>query len=61
MAWGQKLKMIGDSEFGLYQLVASFFAYVTIFESSISNGVLRFYCDVKAKGDEKELENSSRM
>ena len=51
------ISMIGDSEFGLYQLVASFFAYITIFESSISNGVLRFYCDVKAKGDETELEN----
>lgn len=51
------IRMLGDSEFGLYQIVASFFAYLSIFESSISNGVLRFYCDVKAQGDETELEN----
>lgn len=48
---------IGDAEYGLYQLVASFFSYVAIFESSVSVGVLRFYCNAKAKNDEDAVEN----
>ena len=48
---------IGDSEYGLYQLAASFFSYIAIFESSVSVGVLRFYCNAKAKKDEDAVEN----
>lgn len=38
------LHFLGKSEYGLYQITGSFFAYVTVFESSISSGVLRSYC-----------------
>lgn len=51
------LKYLGKSEYGLYQMVASFFAYITIFETSISSGVLRYYCNAKAKNDETAMEN----
>lgn len=51
------ISMIGKSEYGLYQIVASFFAYINIFETSISVGVLRFYCNAKAAGNKKEMEN----
>ena len=51
------LKYMGKSEYGLYQMVASFFAYITIFETSLSTGVLRYYCNAKAKGNEIEIEN----
>ncbi len=51
------LKYLGKSEYGLYQMVASFFAYITIFETSISSGVLRYYCNAKAKNDTEAMEN----
>lgn len=38
------LHFLGKNEYGLYQITGSFFAYVTVFESSISSGVLRSYC-----------------
>lgn len=38
------LHFLGKNEYGLYQLAGSFFSYVTVFESSISGGVLRNYC-----------------
>ena len=50
------LKFVGQGEYGLYQLVASFFGYVTLLETSISTGVLKFYCASKAH-DKKGMEN----
>ncbi len=38
------LRFLGQSEYGLYQVVASFLAYINVLESSLSAGVLRFYC-----------------
>lgn len=51
------LNLLGKSEYGLYQLVASVFAYISIFEASISSGVLRYYCNVNVSGDTKKKEN----
>ena len=51
------LHYLGDLEYGLYQLVASFFAYITIFESSLASSVLRFYCKAIAANDTDEMEN----
>lgn len=51
------LKYIGKSEYGLYQLIASIMAYLTIMESSLSSGTLRYYCKSKAKGNSEETEN----
>ena len=51
------LNDLGKSEYGLYQIIGSVFAYIAIFESSISSGVLRFYCKVSAEGNKKQMEN----
>ena len=51
------LNNLGKNEYGLYQIVGSVFAYISIFESSISSGVLRFYCKVSAEGNKKQMEN----
>lgn len=51
------LHYLGKSEYGLYQIVASIFAYINIFETSISAGVLKFYCDAKAQNDPIKMEN----
>ena len=37
------LHYLGQSEYGLYQIVGSFFSYVAVFESCMSTGVLRNY------------------
>ena len=52
------LRGIGQSEYGLYQLVGSVVAYVSIMESLLSSGVLRFYCKYKALNDETMMENT---
>lgn len=46
------LKMLGKSEYGLYQLVGSLFSYISIFESCMSSATLRNYCDALGKKDE---------
>lgn len=48
---------IGDSEYGLYQMVGSFFSFINIFETSLSQGVMKFYCDAKAKNDVKQMKH----
>lgn len=47
------LHYLGQSEYGLYQIVGSFFSYVTVFESCMSAGVLRNYCNALGKQDEQ--------
>lgn len=51
------LRTIGKEEYGLYQLVGSFVSYVSILESFISAGVLRYYCKYRQVGNEAEQEN----
>lgn len=48
------LHYLGKSEYGLYQIVGSFFSYVTVFEACMSTGVLRNYCN--AIGTKKCVE-----
>ena len=45
------LKMLGKSEYGLYQLVGSLFSYISIFESCMSSATLRNYCDALGNKD----------
>lgn len=47
------LHYLGQSEYGLYQIVGSFFSYVTVFESCMSAGVLRNYCNALGKQDKQ--------
>lgn len=51
------LRGIGQSEYGLYQLVGSISAYMNIMESMLTSSALRFYCKRKAEGDEVGMEN----
>lgn len=39
------LRYLGQSEYGLYQIVGSFFSYISVFELCMSTGVLRNYCN----------------
>ncbi|MCM1121700.1 MAG: oligosaccharide flippase family protein, partial [Eubacterium sp.] len=52
------LNLLGKDEYGLYQMVGSFFSFITIFKSSISNGVLKYYCKALQQTDKKTLENT---
>lgn len=46
------LKLLGQSEYGVYQLVASLIAYLNLLNFGFSGAYLRFYA--KCKGDKKE-------
>ena len=48
------LHFLGQSEYGLYQIVGSFFSYVTVFESCVSTGILRNYCNALGRSDHEE-------
>lgn len=45
------LSSLGKGEYGLYQLVGSFFSYINIFESCMSSAVLRNYCNALGEND----------
>lgn len=51
------LKTIGRNEYGLYQMVGSLMAYITIMETLLSSGILRYYCKYNNLGDESKKEN----
>ena len=51
------LKLIGKTEYGLYQMVGSMMAYITIMESLLSSGILRYYCKYNNLKDEEKKEN----
>lgn len=52
------LSSIGQSEYGLYQLVGSIIAYLSIANSTFSAGATRFYCKFYALGDEEGMANT---
>lgn len=49
------LKGIGQAEYGLYQIVGSIAAYMTIIESMLTSSAIRFFCAAKAKDDHGEM------
>ena len=51
------LRTIGQSEYGLYQLAGSLIAYISIMESLLSAGVVRYYCKYKNEGNQEKMEN----
>ena len=51
------LNRIGQSEYGLYQLVGAIISYLNVTESLLSTGVLRYYCLYNSIGDEQKKEN----
>lgn len=52
------LSGIGSSEYGLYQLIGSIMAYMSIMGTTFAAGTTRFYCKYHAEGDERQMENT---
>lgn len=48
------LRMMGQSEYGLYSLVASVIAYLTVLDLGLGNAVIRYTAKFKAEGKTKE-------
>lgn len=46
------LRLLGQSEYGLYQLVASVVSYLSLLTLGFGAGYVRFYSQKKARGDE---------
>lgn len=55
------LKYLGQSEYGLYQIVGSFFTYISVFESCMSTGVLRNYCNALGKKNSEDASETLSM
>lgn len=51
------LKYIGKSEYGIYQLIGSLIAYLSIMDFGITSAITRYYTIYKAKNDKKGMEN----
>ena len=47
------LSTLGQSEYGLYQLVGSVMSYLVSINGVLASGVGRFYCMYKAEDDSK--------
>ncbi len=48
------LRMLGQSEFGLYSLAASIIAYLTVLDLGFSNAIIRYTAKFRAEGREQE-------
>jgi len=55
------LRYLGRSEYGLYQIVGSFFSYISVFESCMSTGVLRNYCNALGGGNAEKSDVTLSM
>lgn len=48
---------IGNSEYGLYQLIGAFVGYLTILDFGLGNAVIRYIAEYRQKGDKKKESN----
>ena len=48
------LRMMGQSEYGLYSLVASIVAYLTVLDLGFGNAIVRYTAKFRAEGKEQE-------
>ena len=55
------LRLLGDSEYGLYHLVHSVVAYLGLLSLGFGSAYMRFYSRSKAKGDEEEIARLNGM
>lgn len=55
------LSLMGDGEYGLYQLMGSFVAYLSIMDFGMSSTVIRYYSRYRSLDDRKNAENSLGM
>lgn len=55
------LRLLGQSEYGLYQLVYSVVAYLSLLSFGFSSSYMRFYSRYKAKNDYQEIARLNGM
>ncbi len=55
------LRLLGQNEYGLYQLVASVVAYMSLLSLGFGSSYLRFYARYRAKNDSKEIARLNGM
>lgn len=55
------LRMLGQSEYGLYQLVASVVSYLSLLSLGFSGSYMRFYSRYKVKNDEQGVAKLNGM
>lgn len=51
------LRMLGSSEYGLYSLVTSIIAYITLLDFGFGDSIIRYTVRYKVAGKEKELKS----
>ena len=55
------LRLLGQSEYGLYQLIHSFVAYLSLLSLGFTASYVRFYSGFKAKNNQKEIYRLNGM
>ena len=55
------LRMLGQSEYGLYSLAASIIAYLTVLDLGFGNAIIRYTAKYRAEGKQKEQEEMFGM
>lgn len=55
------LRLLGQSEYGLYQLVASVVSYLNVLSLGFGSSYMRFYSRIKKDGDEKKVASFNGM
>ena len=55
------LRLLGQSEYGLYQLVYSVVSYLSLLSFGFTASYMRFYSRAKAKNDEEEVSSLNGM
>ena len=55
------LRLLGQSEYGLYQLVASVVSYLSVLSLGFGSSYMRFYSRIKKNNDEQELARFNGM
>ena len=55
------LRLLGQSEYGLYQLVSSVVSYLSLLSLGFSTGYIRFYSRYKIQDDEKGIAKLNGM
>lgn len=51
------IKMLGDSEYGLFALIGAFVGYLSILDLGLNNAVVRFVAQYQTQKDQKGQEN----
>ena len=55
------LRLLGQSEYGLYQLVNSFVSYLGLLSFGFSSSYMRFYAKYEKDGDQEEIKKINGM